>query len=164
MTSPAHGPGPAEQIPTAGHTAAPAQSYPMQARSMQAHPVQSGGIQSRSAASGSGRARSGVRLHHLLFIAFTIIAGAPIAVLALWESNTSFQNELDSVRERHLLVARNLTTTMSRYVKDVKSSFTLAFATGSLTQPMPGVADLLQSLSVVHVCILNPDGSLDSVL
>ena len=104
------------------------------------------------------------RMHHLLFLAFTLAAGLPIAVLAIWEGQTAFQNELDSVRERHLLVARNLTSTMSRYVKDVKSSFTLAFATGSLTRPTPGVADLLASLNVVHVSILNSDGSLDSVL
>jgi len=103
-------------------------------------------------------------MHHLLFLAFTLAAGLPIAVLAIWEGQTAFQNELDSVRERHLLVARNLTSTMSRYVKDVKSSFTLAFATGSLTRPTPGVADLLASLNVVHVSILNSDGSLDSVL
>jgi signal transduction histidine kinase len=128
---------------------------------MQAHPVQSGGIQSRSAASGSGRARSGVRLHHLLFIAFTIIAGAPIAVLALWESNTSFQNELDSVRERHLLVARNLTTTMSRYVKDVEAVFGLAFESGALNHPVAGINDLLMSLNVMRICIVAPDGTTD---
>src|ERR1700691_5724581 len=92
------------------------------------------------------------RMHHLLFLAFTLVAGVPIAVLAIWEGQTAFQNEMDSVRERHLLVARNLTSTMSRYIKDVKSSFTLAFATGSLAQPTPGLADLLASLNVVHVC------------
>ena len=63
-----------------------------------------------------------LRLHHLLFIAFTMIAGVPIAVLALWESSTSLQTELDSVRERHLLVARNLTSTMSRYSMTCKQS------------------------------------------
>src|ERR1700733_13364219 len=95
------------------------------------------------------------KMHHLLFLAFTLVAGVPIAVLAIWEGQTAFQNELDSVRERHLLVARNLTSTMSRYVKDVKSSFLLAFATGTLTHPTPGVADLLSSLNVAYVCILN---------
>src|ERR1700712_3357662 len=73
------------------------------------------------------RSRFGLPLHHLLFIAFTIIAAAPIAVLAVWEGNTSFQNELESVRERHLLVARNLTSTMSRYVRDVEAVVGLTF-------------------------------------
>jgi signal transduction histidine kinase/ActR/RegA family two-component response regulator len=109
-----------------------------------------------------GRFGRGLRLHHLLFIAFTIVAGAPIAGLALWEGNTSFQNELDSVRERHLLVARNLTSTMSRYVKDVEAVFGLAFESGALSHPVAGLTDLLMSLDVIHVCLLAPDGTLES--
>ncbi len=109
-----------------------------------------------------GRPGFGLRLHHLLFIAFTIIAAAPIAVLALWESNTSFQNELDSVRERHLLVARNLTSTMSRYVKDLEAVFGLTFESGALNHPIAGLTDLLTSLDVIHVCLLAPDGPVES--
>jgi signal transduction histidine kinase len=111
-----------------------------------------------------GRYGIALRLHHLLFIAFTIIAGAPIAVLALWEGSTSFQNELSSVRERHLLVARNLTTTMSRYVKDVEAVVGLAFESGALSHPVAGLTDLLTSLNVVHVCILAPDGTIETDL
>ncbi|WP_428483475.1 ATP-binding protein [Rhodopila sp.] len=47
----------------------------------------------------------GVSLRLLLFIAFTVVAVVPVGVLAFWESKTSFQNEMDSVRARHLLVA-----------------------------------------------------------
>jgi signal transduction histidine kinase/ActR/RegA family two-component response regulator len=108
--------------------------------------------------------RFGLRLHHLLFIAFTIIAAAPIAVLAIWEGNTSFQNELDSVRERHLLVARNLTSTMSRYVKDVEAVFGLAFESGALSHPVAGLTDLLMSLNVIHIGILAPDGTMEAAL
>ncbi len=103
-------------------------------------------------------------MHHLLFVAFTLVAGVPIAVLAIWEGQTAFQNELDSVRERHLLVARNLTSTMSRYVKDLKATFPLAFSSGSMTRPTAGLSDLLTSLDVIHICILNTDGSIASVL
>ena len=110
----------------------------------------------------SRRLGFGLRLHHLLFIAFILVAGVPIAVLALWEGRTSFQNELDSVRERHLLVARNLTSTMSRYVKDVKAVFALTFESGALTTPVLGLADLLTSLEVIDVCVLAPDGSVES--
>ncbi len=109
----------------------------------------------------STRWRFSLRMHHLLFIAFTMVAAAPIAVLALWEGASSFQNELDSVRERHLLVARNLTSTMSRYVMDLKSVFSLAFESGALAATVPGLANLLASLEVVHVCVLAPDGSVE---
>src|ERR1700722_6089182 len=103
------------------------------------------------------------RMHHMLFVAFTLVAGVPIGVLAIWEGQTAFQNELDSVRERHLLVARNLTSTMSRYVKDLKSAFLLAFTTGSVSKSTPGLINLLTSLDVIHICILNQGGSVESV-
>jgi hypothetical protein len=103
------------------------------------------------------------RMHHLLFVAFTLVAGVPIGVLAIWEGQTAFQNELDSVRERHLLVARNLTSTMSRYVKDLKSAFPMAFAGGAMAQANAGLVNLLSSLDVIHICVLNRDGSVDSV-
>jgi signal transduction histidine kinase/CheY-like chemotaxis protein len=103
------------------------------------------------------------KMHHLLFLAFTLVSGVPIAVLAIWEGQTAYQNELDSVRERHLLVARNLTSTMSRYVNDLKATFSLAFATGSVTKPAAGLNDLLTSLNVIDLSILNADGSVNSV-
>ena len=102
-------------------------------------------------------------MHQLLFLAFTLVSGVPIAVLAIWEGQTAFQNELDSVRERHLLVARNLTSTMSRYVKDLKAAFPLAFSNGALARPSAGLSDLLAALDVIQISILNPDGSVDSV-
>jgi signal transduction histidine kinase/ActR/RegA family two-component response regulator len=106
--------------------------------------------------------RSGLRLHHLLFLAFTIVAAVPTIVLAIWESNRAFQNELDSVRERHLLVARNLTSTMSHYAQDVRAVFAMAFESGAYLRPVPGVAELLVSLHVVHLCTIAPDGSLET--
>jgi signal transduction histidine kinase/CheY-like chemotaxis protein len=106
--------------------------------------------------------RFALRLHHLLFIGFTLIAGAPILVLALWESATSFQTELDSVRERHLLVARNLTSTMSRYVRDAEGAFGLAFDSGAIANPVAGFNELLTSLNVIHVCIIAPDGTTEA--
>jgi HAMP domain-containing protein len=103
-----------------------------------------------------------LRLHHFLFVALTIIAGTPIAVLALWEENTTYQNELDAARERHLLVARNLTATLSHYVKDVEAIFGLAFESDALNHPVIGLADLLMSLDVIHVRRLAPDGTLEA--
>src|SRR5258707_397049 len=85
------------------------------------------------------------RMHQLLFVAFTLVAAVPIAVLAIWEAQTTFQNELDTVRERHLLVARNLTSTMSRYVKDLKATFPLALTPGSMSHPDASLVGLLES-------------------
>jgi hypothetical protein len=69
-----------------------------------------------------------------------------------------------SVQERHLLVARNLTSTMSRYVNDVKAAFTVAFESGALTHNGSGLAELLTSLNFIHVCVIGPDGKIESWL
>ena len=110
------------------------------------------------------RLRPAPRMHHLLFLAFTLVAAVPVVVLALWEEQSSYQKELNSVRERHLLVARNLTSTMSRYVQDVKAAFSLAFARGNLATDVTGLGDLLKSLSVAKVSIVAPDGTIESWL
>ena len=106
----------------------------------------------------------GLKMHHLLVLAFTLVTAIPLAVLAIWEARSAFQNEMDSVRERHLLVARNLTSTLSRYVMDLKSAFSLAFTPeGALSPAGSGLDQLLISLDVAHVCVLSPNGTVESV-
>jgi signal transduction histidine kinase/ActR/RegA family two-component response regulator len=105
--------------------------------------------------------RAGLGLHHLLFLTFTLIAAVPIAGLALWEQSVTYDQEVAAVRERHLLVARNLTMGLSRYVEDVKGAFSLAFESGGLRTQVPGLEQFLLSLNVEHLCILAPDGRVE---
>ena len=71
---------------------------------------------------------------------------------------------MDSVRERHLLVARNLTSTMSRYATDVKAVFGLALESDAMARPVAGLSDLLTSLNVLQVCVLAPGGTVEATL
>jgi hypothetical protein len=111
-----------------------------------------------------GRLSARVRMHHVLFVAFTIVAAVPVGILDFWESRASFQREMDSVRERHLLVAKNLTSTLSRYVVDVAAVFDLALPGGQLNQDVAGLTDLLVSLDVSHICIIRQDASIEDAL
>ncbi|HEY3847902.1 MAG TPA: ATP-binding protein [Acetobacteraceae bacterium] len=115
----------------------------------------------RAVLRGLQRLRFGARLQYLLFLAFTLTAAVPIVALALWEESVAYQHELGSVRERHLLVARNLTTGLSRYVDDVKGAFALAFESGGLRAQVPGLEQFLASLNVTHLCVLGPDGRVE---
>jgi signal transduction histidine kinase/HPt (histidine-containing phosphotransfer) domain-containing protein/ActR/RegA family two-component response regulator len=110
------------------------------------------------------RLRVGIRLQHMLFLAFTLVAAVPVLTLDLWQAHVSYQNEMASVRERHLLVARNLTTTLSRYVTDVEAVFDVSLANGALNEKAPGLTDLLVSLNYQHVCVIRPDGSVEASL
>jgi signal transduction histidine kinase/ActR/RegA family two-component response regulator len=110
------------------------------------------------------RLSGGLKLHHLLFLGFTLIAAVPIVVLAAWEESTAYRHEIASVRQRHLLVARNLTSALSRYVDDAKATFALAFESGAMRAPVPGLQQLLASLDIVHVCIVGADGRVERFL
>ena len=120
------------------------------------HRLPSGNARPKVAEDGSS-----LRMHHLLFMAFILVTGVSIAVLAGWEARTSIQNEQDSVRSHHLLVARSLTATMSRYVKDLKAVFSLTLDTNGAAAPAPGFTDLLTSLDVSHISVLAPNGTVE---
>jgi signal transduction histidine kinase/ActR/RegA family two-component response regulator len=115
-------------------------------------------------AAAGGRARRGLRLHHLLFIAFTLTAALPIGVLAWWESHASIAIERAAIEERHLLVARALAATLSRYIRDIDATFALIFDGDGLARPAPGLAGLLAALHVTRAAVLGPDGHPEAAL
>jgi signal transduction histidine kinase len=108
------------------------------------------------------RPRLGMR--SLLFLAFFIVTALPLLAVALWDEHASFKNEVGSVRERHLLVARNLTNAASRYATDVKSAFSVAFDGDAINSNVDGIAELLRSLGILHLCVLTPDGHVVATL
>jgi signal transduction histidine kinase len=103
-------------------------------------------------------------MRSLLFIAFFIVTALPLTAVALWTEHTSLQNEIESVRERHLLVARNLTNAISRYITDVKSGFTVAFAGDTINNKTEGLEELLRSLGFLNLSIIDTDGQVLSSL
>ena len=96
-----------------------------------------------------------LRIHHVLFLAFTIIAAVPVFTLAWWVEHRAVQQEIDAATDKHLLVARNLTAAFSRYVFDVKAGFDLAISTFNSGEQAEGLKGLLRSLEFRHICIVN---------
>src|SRR6516225_11523191 len=96
-----------------------------------------------------------LRIHHVLFLAFTIIAAVPVFTLAWWVEHRAVQQEIDAATDKHLLVARNLTAAFSRYVFDVKAGFDLAISTFNSGEQAEGLKSLLGSLEFRHICIVN---------
>ncbi|MBV9824704.1 MAG: Cache 3/Cache 2 fusion domain-containing protein [Alphaproteobacteria bacterium] len=98
-----------------------------------------------------------LRMHHVLFVAFTLVAAVPVFSLAAWVEHRAVQQQIDLATDKHLLVAHNLTTAFSRYVFDVKAGFRLAIATFYSGDQAPGLRDLLTSLEFRHICIVNAE-------
>lgn len=102
-----------------------------------------------------------VSMRHLLFAAFTVVAAVPVITLGAWVEHHAVQQEIDAARDKHLLVAHNLTAAVSRYVFDVRAGFDLAISAFNSGEQAPGLQDLLRSLGFRHICVV--DGSTGTV-
>ena len=54
-----------------------------------------------------------IRFRTLIALAFIVIAVVPVLMLGGWVANSAFDKELDGVRQKHAVVARNLTAALS---------------------------------------------------
>jgi diguanylate cyclase (GGDEF)-like protein len=64
-----------------------------------------------------------LRLQTMFFIIFVIAALVPTMFLSVWIQKSALVYEMNTVRERHLLLARNLTVALSRYAVDIEAVF-----------------------------------------
>ncbi|MCG8547951.1 MAG: ATP-binding protein [Alphaproteobacteria bacterium] len=63
-----------------------------------------------------------IRLKYLLATAFTIVATVPIIIFGVWVERTALQNEIQTVREKHQLLAENMANVLVHYVHDIEST------------------------------------------
>ena len=72
----------------------------------------------------------------MLFAALLLVAAAPVMLLALWVERAAVDREVASVQEKHLLVARNLGSTLQRCNAWLATHFRADYCT-SLAQKWP---------------------------
>ena len=78
-----------------------------------------------------------VRLHNILFLCFTLISAVPVLFLSVSVQRSALDKEIAAVQEKHLLLARNLTHALDRYVRDVESGFELYISISDLVREAP---------------------------
>ena len=110
----------------------------------------------------AARPRTRLTLHHILFLSFTLISAVPVALLGVWVQQSALENEVESVRDMHLLLARNLARAISRYMIDAEAVFRMAVAHGKA--PREPVIGLLGSLHFKHICTISGDGTVQSCI
>lgn len=101
-----------------------------------------------------------IRLKHISFIIFILIASLPVLILAVWVQQSALNKEISSVEEKHLLVARNLTGDLERYVIDIESSLELVANNLIKDKEIEGIAEHLDSLHLRHISIANNEASI----
>jgi len=75
---------------------------------------------------------------------------------------SALENEVESVRDMHLLLARSLARAISRYMIDGEAVFRMAVAHGRA--PRKPVIGLLGSLHFKHICTIPGDGTVQSCI
>lgn len=94
-----------------------------------------------------------MRLRYALISLFLILTAVPLTVFWAWPHSQLLENEFDDVRDRHLLLARNLGAALERYHQDVVTAFNLiaknVIGGTDIEQPQ----DLLLNLNFRHICI-----------
>ncbi len=94
-----------------------------------------------------------MRLRYALISLFLILTAVPLTVFWAWPHSQVLQSEFDDVRDRHLLLARNLGAALERYHQDVITAFNLIATNVIKERQMEQPQDLLLNLSFRHICI-----------
>lgn len=94
-----------------------------------------------------------MRLRYALIALFLILTAVPLTVFWAWPHSQVLQSELDDVRDRHLLLARNLGAALERYHQDVITAFNLIANNVIKQREIEQPQDLLLNLSFRHICI-----------
>lgn len=60
-----------------------------------------------------------MRLRYLFIVTFSLVALIPLILFWMWPYSKALESEYNDVKERHLLIAKNLAGAFERYYKDV---------------------------------------------
>jgi len=99
-----------------------------------------------------------LKLRYLLATAFVIVAIVPVIFLGAWVERTAFEKEVAAVREKHLLLATNITAALERYVHDSKATFDHFIMLAEEGKPLDVLPVLAQQLSFRHFCYIDDNG------
>lgn len=99
-----------------------------------------------------------IRLHHILFLAFTLISAVPVLILSAWVQRSALESEVDAVEEKHLLLAYNLTNGLTQYVISIKSALNTVEKYINNDQSVELLGGMLNTLGVEFVWVMDKKG------
>lgn len=99
--------------------------------------------------------RIGVR--GALLAAFLTASGAPLVIFWLWPHSAMLRNEVEAVRDRHLLLADNIGSALQRYHRDLTLGFRTVAPLVARGEDTRFAYEMLKALSFRHICVADPD-------
>ena len=99
-----------------------------------------------------------IRLKYLLVTAFTIVATVPIIIFGVWVERTALQNEIETVREKHLLLAQNMSNVLEHYVQDIESTVVYFSSLSRRAARSQKASSLAKRLGFKHFWVVTTNG------
>ncbi|MGD1876603.1 MAG: sensor histidine kinase, partial [Kiloniellaceae bacterium] len=96
-----------------------------------------------------------MKLRYLLLAIFGLVTAVPLMLFWVWPHSQSMTNELEDVRERHLLIAETLAMALANYHRDVTATFRLIHTNLIGQGEVEGAGDLLQDLHFRNICVFD---------
>ena len=103
-------------------------------------------------------------LRHLLTAIFVFVATVPLLILGYWVEVTAMESEVESLSEKHLLLAKNVTAALDRYALDVETSFTFFSESLVAGESTNAFNILAKRIGFRHIGIIDNDGRVISFL
>lgn len=92
-------------------------------------------------------------LRSFLFVTLFLIAIIPVLAFWIWPYNRVLDAELESVTEKHQILAQNLSLALERYNRDINAVFVMITKNLDHGVNPQGASELLENLHFRHLCI-----------
>ena len=94
-----------------------------------------------------------MRLRYLLFLALSGIAVVPVVALATWVTSQALDKEIGGVRDKHLLIAKNVSRALERYSIDLQNGFEFVAEVAITKQGTYNFTKFMKKMNLVHLCV-----------
>lgn len=94
-------------------------------------------------------------LRILFFLSLSGIAVIPVLALGIWIVSDALTREINSVVDKHLVIARNVGEALERYSVDLRNGFEMVTSLQDEESHTPETINFLKSLDFYHICFVD---------
>jgi diguanylate cyclase (GGDEF)-like protein len=105
-----------------------------------------------------------MKLRYMFVFIFILIAIVPTTLFWMWPYSKALESEINDVKDRHLVIAKNLSTAFERYYQDVTNVFSIIDIESEEKLQSKEFDKLLTSFEFNMIAVVDHDGNTISCL
>jgi signal transduction histidine kinase len=102
-----------------------------------------------------------LNLRFRVLVCFFLVASFSVGILTFWIHKSALTNEYASVNEKHLIVAQNLSSGLSRYVEDVRKTYEFILDNSENWSRGIGIPGMLSKFNMRYIAIIDSDNNVE---